>query len=91
MKHTHILKRPLGGDSEVIDPDNPPWAEEMLGPPIFRYGNSSRTPGKIVTKLKLDARTLEFLRTMGMRPAHTDDSSRQMRRRKVPSHPKRRR
>lgn len=38
MKPAHILKPPGNSKAKAVDPDNPPWREEMLGPPVLRRG-----------------------------------------------------
>jgi uncharacterized protein (DUF4415 family) len=66
MKRTHILKRPAGFNPEVIDPDNPPWTEELLGPPIFRRGRGpQQSLTKLLTTLRLDPAVLEYFRAKG--------------------------
>lgn len=76
----------------MIDPDNPPWRGEKMGPPIVRYGNNHpTTPGKIVTTLKLDAKTLEFFRSLGTRPTRKKKTRGESSQRKSTSHATRRR
>lgn len=66
-KRFHILRPPAGKKpSKVIDPDNPPWTEEMLGPPIFRNGRGpQKKPTKVSTTLRLDPEVLEYFRAKG--------------------------
>jgi len=68
MKRFHILKRPVGKTpAKVIDPDNPPWTDEMLGGrPIFRQGRGpQKKPTKVSTTLRLDPEVLEYFRAKG--------------------------
>src|SRR6266568_8500214 len=49
-----------------IDPDNPPWSEEMLGPPVMRRGRGpQKAPTKVLTSLRLDADVIAFFRAQG--------------------------
>jgi hypothetical protein len=60
MKRFHILKPPAGKAGEMIDPDNPPWTEAMLGPPRFR---GSRKPlAALLETLRLDPEVREYFR-----------------------------
>jgi len=35
-----------------VDPDNPPWSEEMLEPPVFKRGRGPQmAPTKILKRL----------------------------------------
>lgn len=66
MKRFFTSKRPAGTAREVIDPDNPPWTEEMLGPPRFRRGRGpQKTPTKVSTTLRLDREVLDYFRAQG--------------------------
>jgi uncharacterized protein (DUF4415 family) len=67
MKPSHFLKRPAGyKPTKPVDPDNPPWTEKMLGPPIFRRGRGpQKKPTKVSTTLRLDADVLEYFRAQG--------------------------
>jgi uncharacterized protein (DUF4415 family) len=67
MKPRHFLKRPAGyKPTEAVDPDNPPWTEKMLGPPIFRQGRGpQKKPTKVSTTLRLDPEVLEYFRAKG--------------------------
>ena len=66
MKRATTLSRPKGISRKPHDPDNPPWSEEMLGPPIVRKGRGSqRTPTKVSTTIRLDAEVLAYFRAQG--------------------------
>jgi uncharacterized protein (DUF4415 family) len=66
MKRSHTLKRPAGASRDAIDPDNPPWSEEMLGPPRFRRGRGpQKAPTKVSTTLRLDREVLDYFRAQG--------------------------
>jgi uncharacterized protein (DUF4415 family) len=66
MKRFRILKRPAGRANEVVDPDNPPWTDKMLGPPRFRRGRGpQKTPTKVSTTLRLDREVLDYFRAQG--------------------------
>jgi len=39
MKHAITLKPPKTISNKRIDPDNPPWSEKMLGPPVLMRGH----------------------------------------------------
>lgn len=42
MKRAITLKPPKGTDAKAVDRDNPPWSEEMLGPPVMRRGQATQ-------------------------------------------------
>jgi uncharacterized protein (DUF4415 family) len=66
MKHAITLKRPRNSTTKALDPDNPPWRESMLGPPVVRRGRGpQRSPTKVATTLRLDRDVLEFFRSQG--------------------------
>jgi uncharacterized protein (DUF4415 family) len=66
MKRNITLRRPKGSSTKVIDPDNPPWSEEMLGPPKYRYGRGpQKAPTKVSTTIRLDRDVYEFFRSQG--------------------------
>jgi len=66
MKRSHILKPRAGADLTAIDPDNPPWTEEMLGPPIFRQGRGPyQSLTKLLKTLRLDPAVIEYFRAQG--------------------------
>jgi uncharacterized protein (DUF4415 family) len=49
-----------------IDPDNPPWSEEMLGPPVVRRSRGpQKAPTKVLTTIRLDADVVAFFRAQG--------------------------
>jgi hypothetical protein len=46
------LKSPKATLNKRVDPDNPPWSEEMLGPPVFKRGRGPQmAPTKILKRL----------------------------------------
>ena len=50
----------------TVDPDNPPWSEEMLGHPVVRRGRGrQKAPTKVLTTLRLDADIIAFFRAQG--------------------------
>ena len=66
MKHATTLKAPKTSSSKRVDPDNPPWAEEMLGPPVLKQGRGpQKTPTKVLTSVRLDADVLAFFKAQG--------------------------
>ena len=66
MKRKFSLKPPKGSSTEVIDPDNPPWSDEMLGPPRYHYGRGrQKAPTKVSTTIRLDRDVYEFFRSQG--------------------------
>ena len=66
MKHATTLKSPKTTSSKRIDPDNPPWSEEMLGPPVLKRGRGpQRAPTKVLTTVRLDADVLAFFKAQG--------------------------
>jgi len=66
MKRAITLKSQKTTSRNVLDRDNPPWSEEMLGPPVIRRGRGpQKTPTKVSTTLRLDADVLAFFRAMG--------------------------
>ena len=66
MKRAHILRPPRNSKAKAIDPDNPPWREEMLGPPVLRRGRGpQRAPTKVSTTVRLDSDVLEYFRATG--------------------------
>lgn len=49
-----------------IDPDNPPWTEEMLGAAVVRRGRGpQKAPTKILTSIRLDADVLSCFKALG--------------------------
>ena len=66
MKRAITLKPPKTRSAKPIDPDNPPWREEMLGPPVLRRGRGpQRSPTKVSTTVRLDSDVLEYFRATG--------------------------
>jgi uncharacterized protein (DUF4415 family) len=66
MKRATTLKPPKTTSAKAVDRDNPPWSEEMLGPPVMRPGRGpQKAPTKILTSLRLDADVIAFFRSQG--------------------------
>ena len=66
MKHAITLKSPKTTSNKRIDPDNPPWSEKMLGPPVLKRGRGpQKTPTKVLTTVRLDADVLAFFKAQG--------------------------
>lgn len=66
MKNATTLKSPKITSSKRVDPDNPPWSEEMLGPPILKRGRGpQKAPTKVLTTVRLDADVLAFFKAQG--------------------------
>ena len=66
MKRVITLKSPKSTSVKVVDPDNPPWSEEMLGLPVVRRGRGpQKAPTKILTTIRLDADIIAFFRAQG--------------------------
>jgi uncharacterized protein (DUF4415 family) len=66
MKRAITLKPPKTTSAKTVDRDNPPWSEEMLGPPIMRRGRGpQKAPTKVLTSLRLDADVIAFFRAQG--------------------------
>ncbi|MEP7245271.1 MAG: BrnA antitoxin family protein [Gammaproteobacteria bacterium] len=66
MKRKFSLKPPKDSSTKVIDPDNPPWSDEMMGPPRFWYGRGpQKLPTKVSTTIRLDRDLYEFFRAQG--------------------------
>jgi uncharacterized protein (DUF4415 family) len=60
------LQKPKGFKAKSADRDNPPWSEEMLGPPVVKRGRGPQVaPTKISTTIRLDADILAFFRATG--------------------------
>lgn len=65
MKRAITLKSPARAPKR-IDRDNPPWSEEMLGPPVVRRGRGKQVaPTKVSTTIRLDADVLAYFRSTG--------------------------
>jgi uncharacterized protein (DUF4415 family) len=66
MKNAITLKAPKPSSSKRVDPDNPPWSEEMLGPPVLKQGRGPQiAPTKVMTTMRLDADVLAFFKAQG--------------------------
>ena len=66
MKHAITLKSPKTTSKKRIDPDNPPWSEEMLGQPVLKRGRGlQKTPTKVLTTVRLDADVIAFFKAQG--------------------------
>ncbi|MBN1566419.1 MAG: BrnA antitoxin family protein [Acidobacteria bacterium] len=66
MKRVITLKSSKKISTKKIDSDNPPWSEEMLGPPVVRRGRGpQKAPTKILTTIRLDADIIAFFRSGG--------------------------
>ena len=66
MKRAITLKSPKIISSKRIDPDNPLWSEEMLGPPVLKRGRGpQKAPTKVLTAIRLDSDVIAFFRAYG--------------------------
>ena len=66
MKHAITLKPPKTISAKVVDRNNPPWSEELLGPPVLRRGRGpQKAPTKVLTTIRLDADVVAFFRAQG--------------------------
>jgi uncharacterized protein (DUF4415 family) len=66
MKRVITLKSPKTISAKTADPNNPPWSEEMLGPPMVRRGRGpQKAPKKVLTTIRLDADVIAFFRAQG--------------------------
>ena len=66
MKRVITLKSPKTTSNRRVDPDNPPWSEEMLGPPVLKRGRGpQRAPTKVLTTVRLDADVIAFFKAQG--------------------------
>jgi uncharacterized protein (DUF4415 family) len=66
MKRAITLKPPKSTSARDVDRDNPPWSEEMLGPPVIRRGRGpQKAPTKVLTTIRLDADVIAFFRAQG--------------------------
>ena len=64
MKLATTVKLPKTTSAKVLDADNPPWTEDMLGAPILKRGRGSQAaPTKVLTSVRLDADILEFFKS----------------------------
>src|ERR1017187_7282058 len=66
MKNATTLKSPRTISNKRVDPDNPPWSEEMLGPPVLKRGRGpQKSPTKVLTTVRLDADVMAFFKSQG--------------------------
>ena len=66
MKPATTLKPPKSISRKPVDPDNPPWSEEVLGPSVLRRGRGSqKVPTKLSTTVRLDADILAWFKSQG--------------------------
>ena len=66
MKRATTLKPPKSTSAKIVDRDNPPWSEVMLGPPVVRRGRGpQKAPTKVLTTIRLDADVIAFFRAQG--------------------------
>ena len=66
MNRAITLKLPKTTSNKRIDPDNPPWSEEMLGAPMLKRGRGpQKAPTKRLTTVRLDADVIAFFRAQG--------------------------
>ena len=66
MKRAITLKSPKTTSNRRVDPDNPPWSEEMLGPQVLKRGRGpQKAPTKVLTTVRLDADVLAFFKAQG--------------------------
>ena len=66
MKRAITLKSPKTTSNKRIDPDNPPWSEEMLGPPVLKRGRGPQNaPTKVLTTVRLDADVIAYFKSQG--------------------------
>lgn len=57
---------PQAISTNPVDPDNPPWTEEMLGSAVMQPGRGSQTkPTKVATVIQLDADVLAWFKAQG--------------------------
>jgi uncharacterized protein (DUF4415 family) len=93
MKRAITLKPPKYISSKLRDPENPPWTEEALGPPLYQRGRGpQKTPTKVATTIRLDQDVLKFFQSKG--PGYQtriNDALRSMIKRDLTNRPNRRR
>ena len=66
MKRATTLRPPKNISAKVVDRDNPPWSDEMLGPSVLRRGQTSeKAQAKVLTTIRLDADVIAFFRSFG--------------------------
>ena len=52
--------------NKPVDPDNPLWLEEMLGPSVLKRGRGpQKEPTKVLTTVRLDADIIAFFKAQG--------------------------
>ncbi len=66
MKLATTAKLPKKTTSKLVDLDNPPWTEDMLGAPILKRGRGPQiAPVKVLTSIRLDTDVLAFFKSLG--------------------------
>jgi uncharacterized protein (DUF4415 family) len=66
MKRAITLKLPKITSNKRVDPDNPPWSDEMLGTPALKRGRGpQKSPTKVLTTVRLDADVIAFFKSQG--------------------------
>jgi uncharacterized protein (DUF4415 family) len=66
MKRAITLKLPKTTSNKRVDPDNPPWSDEMLGSPVLKRGRGpQKSPTKVLTTVRLDADVIAFFKSQG--------------------------
>jgi uncharacterized protein (DUF4415 family) len=66
MKLATTAKLPKKTSAKVLDSDNPPWTEDMLGAPVLKRGRGPQVaPTKVLTSIRLDADIVEFFKSQG--------------------------
>ncbi len=91
MKHAITLKPPKSISAKAVDRNNPPWSEEMLGPPVLRRGRGpQKAPTKVLTTIRLDADIIAFFRAQGPGyQSRINDALRRIKRRGLTKRPTR--
>ncbi len=66
MKRAITLTLPKTTLNKRVDPDNPPWSDEMLGSPVLKRGRGpQKSPTKVLTTVRLDADVIAFFKSQG--------------------------
>lgn len=66
MKRAITLKPSATTSAKRVDPDNPPWTEEMLGAAVVRRGRGpQKAPTKVLTSIRLDADVIAYFKALG--------------------------
>ena len=65
MKRAITLQPQKPISKSKLDIDSPPWSEGMLGPPVYKRGNSRKASTKVITTVKLDADVIAFFKALG--------------------------